>query len=374
MIGIVDSNMPRTNHAVPGKSNVASAPEGAAFFMPGRLTLEDGKVFQGHIPVWQKDGQFNAEVVFNTGMTGYVESVTDPSYHNQILVFTYPLIGNYGVNEKDGESNKIQAAGAVMSELATNWSHDAADKSFKDWFESQNVPLITGVDTRALTKYLRTRGTMLGAISADEIDAKSISIEQSFVSLDKPRTYNEGASKKVVLVDCGAKENILRNLLSMDLEVLRVPYDYDFSNEDYDGVLLSNGPGDPTDYAPTIENVKKAITKDKPIFGICLGSQLLGLAAGGSTYKLKFGHRGHNQPCLNDGEGRAYITSQNHGYALDEKTLPDGWRVNFRNLNDDSVEGIEHVSKPFFAVQFHPEACPGPTDTSWLFERFRKSL
>lgn len=373
---IVHNDMPRTRHTVQMKTNVAAAPQGAAFskLREGRLTLGDGTVFTGMMPAWQENNIYEGEVVFNTGMTGYVESLTDPSYHDQILVFTFPLIGNYGVNELDGESGKIQAAGVVMSDLAMNWSHGKADKSFVDWLESQGVPLLTGVDTRAVTKYLRTRGTMLGAISSKEVVGSDISLEQSFVSIDKPLMYNEGKAKRVILVDCGAKENILRNLLEMDVEVKRVPYDYDYSGEDYDGVLLSNGPGDPTDYAATIEITKKVLQQDKPVFGICLGSQILGLAAGGSTYKLKFGHRGHNQPCFDDTSERAYITSQNHGYALDEKSLPNGWRVNFRNLNDGSVEGIEHEIKPFFAVQFHPEACPGPTDTNWLFERFRKSL
>ena len=373
--GIVGDNMSRTNNTVPGKSNVAAAPQGAAFSMtkPGRITLSDGTVFQGEMPDWQNN-IYNGEVVFNTGMSGYVESLTDPSYHNQILVFTFPLIGNYGVNENDGESKKIQVAGVVMSELAVNWSHGAASQSFRDWLESQNIPLLTAVDTRALTKYLRTRGTMLGAISSNEIDINDITVQQSFVSIDEPVIYNEGADKKVILVDCGAKENILRNLLDMNVQVKRVPYDYDYTNEEYDGVLLSNGPGDPTDYEPTIEIAKKAIAKGKPIFGICLGSQMLGLAAGGKTYKLKFGHRGHNQPAYDDQAEKAYITSQNHGYAIDEESLPSEWRVLFRNLNDNSVEGIEHTTKPFFAVQFHPEACPGPTDTNWLFERFEKSL
>jgi carbamoyl-phosphate synthase small subunit len=308
------------------------------------------------------------------GAKSRLDALTDPSYHNQILVFTYPMIGNYGVNLADGESKKAQVSGVVVSEMAVNWSHAVSDRSLLEWLKEQNIPLITNVDTRALTKYLRTRGTLLGAISEQAVDAKNITINQSFVTIDAPTTYNEKGSKKVILVDCGAKENILRSLLDMDVAVKRVPYDYDYTDEDYDGVLLSNGPGDPTDYSPTIAIAKKAIQKGKPIFGICLGSQILGLAAGASTYKLKFGHRGHNQPCFDDGNERAYITSQNHGYALDEKTLPKGWRANFKNLNDGSVEGIEHTTKPFFAVQFHPEACPGPTDTSYLFERFRRSL
>ena len=178
----------------------------------------------------------------------------------------------------------------------------------------------------------------------------------------------------MVLVDCGAKENIFRELMKLPVRVRRVPANYDYTTETYDAVLLSNGPGDPTNYQPTIDVAKKAIKLGKPIFGICLGSQIMGLAAGAKTYKLPFGHRGHNQPCMELATQRCYITSQNHGYALNEKTLPVGWRVSFRNLNDNSIEGIEHMSKPFFSVQFHPEACPGPTDTAWLFEKFSKSL
>ncbi len=364
-----------TRKTIPSQSNEATAPKGAVFFItkPGRLTLSDGTVFNGEVPKTQ-NGSFDGEVVFNTGMTGYVESLTDPSYHGQILVFTYPLIGNYGVNIHDGESSKIQVSGVIMSQLATNWSHEDADRSLLQWLESQNIPLLTGVDTRALTKYLRTRGTMAGSISNKAISPAAIKLEQSFVSIEKPIIYNAGKGKKVILVDCGAKENILRSLLALPVEVKRVPYDYDYSAEAYDGVLMSNGPGDPTDYAPTIDIARKALKNGRPVFGICLGSQILGLAAGATTYRLKFGHRGHNQPCFDESADRAYITSQNHGYAISEDSLPRGWRVNFRNLNDGSVEGIEHVSKPFFAVQFHPEASPGPTDTAWLFERFYKSL
>lgn len=355
------------------KFNEVSAPQRAAFFMPGRLTLGDGTIFRGEMLDWQTKA-YNGEVVFNTGMTGYVESLTDPSYHGQILVFTYPLIGNYGVDIRDGESDKIQVSGVIMSNLATNWSHNNATMAFHEWLRSQGIPLLTGVDTRALTKHLRTSGTMAGAISKAPVEAKKISYVSDIISIEKPIIYNKGHGKKVILVDCGAKANILRSLQQLPVEIKRVPYDYDYTNEPYDGVVMSNGPGDPTAYAPTIAITKKALKIGKPMFGICLGNQLLGIAVGGSTYKLKFGHHGHNQPCLNGSTNRAYITSQNHCYALAEGSLPRGWRVSFRNLNDGSVEGIEHVSKPFFAVQFHPEACPGPTDTNWLFKKFEESL
>jgi carbamoyl-phosphate synthase small subunit len=346
---------------------------GDFFKKPGRLDLADGTSFAGFVPAWQTDS-YIGEVVFNTGMTGYVESLTDPSYAGQILVFTYPLIGNYGVNESTGESDKIQASGVVVSEAALQWSHAGAEHSFLDWLQSQNIPVLVGADTRALTKHLRVSGTMAGAIGMQPTKASDMKLELKFVSVPKPITYNETGKKKVILVDCGAKANILHSLLALDVQVKRVPHDYDYTNEEYDGVLLSNGPGDPTDYKQTIEIAAKALEQSKPIFGICLGTQIMALAAGAKTYRLKFGHRGHNQPCLETKSSRGYITSQNHGYSIDEKSLPKDWTVLFTNLNDGSVEGIEHKTKPFFSVQFHPEACPGPTDTGWLFERFHKEL
>jgi carbamoyl-phosphate synthase small subunit len=339
----------------------------------GVLTLSDGKTFAGQAPAWQTDN-YLGEVVFNTGMTGYVESLTDPSYAGQILVFTYPLIGNYGVDTRTAESDTIHVSGVIVSEAARHWSHANADRSLLEWLHAQNVPILTGVDTRELTKHLRTRGTMAGVIGGAPKQPKDSDLKAHFVSIDKPRTYGNKTHKKVILVDCGAKENIVRSLLELPVQVKRVPHDYDYTNEDYDGVMFSNGPGDPEDYQATIAVARKALTGNKPVFGICLGTQIMALAAGAKTYKLKFGHRGHNQPCFEASSQRAYITSQNHGYAIDEQSLPKGWQVSFRNLNDDSVEGIAHRAKPFFSVQFHPEACPGPTDTAWLFERFYKSL
>jgi carbamoyl-phosphate synthase small subunit len=340
---------------------------------PGRLTLGDSTVFTGTMPSWQ-DGTYEGEVVFSTGMTGYVEALTDPSFAGQILVFTYPLVGNYGVDEAAAESDRIQVRGVVMSDLAPHWSHGGSDQSFAEWLHGQNIPLLTGVDTRALTKHLRTRGVMTGVLSEGQAKApKAVTIP--IVSIDQPVTYGEGVGKKrIILVDCGMKQNILRSLLAQNLQVKRVPYTYDYSGENFDGVVISSGPGDPKDYAETIAITRKALAGYKPIFGICLGNQIMALAGGGTTYKLKFGHRGHNQPCIEDATEHAVITSQNHGYAIDERTLPKEWRVLYRNLNDDSVEGIEHRTKPFFSVQFHPEACPGPTDSASLFERFCKSL
>lgn len=350
-------------------------PQTGDFFKskPGKLILENGKEFEGLIPVWQKDSE-PAEVVFNTGMTGYVESLTDPSYANQILVFTYPLIGNYGVHKKRWESERIYAKGVVVAEQVSDWSHPGSDRSFLAWLSEQKVPIISDVDTRELTHLLRSGGVLNGFISS-QAQTGSFNPDKPLVTTDKPKLYKtDGADKTIVLLDCGAKENIVRSLQARKLNVLRVPYDYDFSDEDYDGVMLSNGPGDPTDYNAAINTVKKLIEGKKPVFGICLGSQLMSLAAGAKTYKLKFGHRGHNQPCMDMKTKHCYITSQNHGYAVDAKTLPRDWEIYFSNLNDGSVEGIIHKSKPFFSVQFHPEASPGPTDTEFLFDKFKSML
>lgn len=337
---------------------------------PSSLILADSKVFTGYVPSTQK-ASLPAEVVFNTGMTGYEQSLTDPSYSGQILVFTYPLIGNYGVGlEENWESEKIHAAGVVVSEACINWSHEDSTMSLLQLLDFQKVPIITGVDTRALTKHLRKSGTMGGVIDGQVSDVKSFIFETKKVSIKEPIIYNQGKKKTVILVDCGTKNSILKSLLKLPIKVKRVPYDYDYTNEKYDGVVISNGPGDPADYRVTADLAKLAMKNHMPIFGICLGSQLMGMAAGAKTYKLTFGHRGHNQPCISDDGQKCYITSQNHGYALDESTLPKDWKVSFRNLNDNSVEGVEHRTKPFFSVQFHPEANPGPTDTAWLFDKF----
>ncbi|HMH30871.1 MAG TPA: glutamine-hydrolyzing carbamoyl-phosphate synthase small subunit, partial [Methylomirabilota bacterium] len=291
-----------------------------------KLYLQDGKTFSGLAPTWQ-DGKYNGEVVFNTGMTGYIESLTDPSYTNQILVFTYPMIGNYGVQLEDAESSKIQVSGVIVSEAALQGSHAKSQSSLLEWLGSQNIPILAGVDTRALTKHLRSHGTMLGAISDKAVSAKNIKLGPNPKTIAKPVTYNKGGGKKIILVDCGAKENILRSLLKLPVEVKRVPAGYDYTNESFDGVVLSNGPGDPTDYMPTVAITKKALAKSKPVFGICLGNQVMALAAGAKTYKLPFGHRGHNQPAMELASNRCFITSQNHGYAIDEKSLPKGWAV-----------------------------------------------
>ncbi|HVQ44906.1 MAG TPA: glutamine-hydrolyzing carbamoyl-phosphate synthase small subunit [Candidatus Saccharimonadia bacterium] len=364
-------NNPKTTNQV---TNTSGRPDGGDFFVtkPGRLVLEGGQSFAGQVPDWHHDG-LSGETVFNTGMTGYVETLTDPSYSGQILAFTYPLLGNYGVPDAGTwESQKIHLRGVVVSELTQAWSHVGSLKSLGAWLREQNIPFITGVDTRALTKYLRTRGTMTGLITTAD-RPRLAGRAPAKVSIEAPRIYNPGKSKTVIAVDCGMKENIIRHLVGLGLTVKRVPHNYDYTADAYDGVFISNGPGDPTDYQEATAILRRALAGTKPVFGICLGAQLMALAAGGSTYKLRFGHRGHNQPAVTP-EGRGYITSQNHGYAVAEDSLPADWRVTFRNLNDNSVEGIAHRHKPFFAVQFHPEAAPGPTDTAWLFDEFRKML
>ncbi|MCB1180558.1 MAG: glutamine-hydrolyzing carbamoyl-phosphate synthase small subunit [Chlamydiia bacterium] len=342
------------------------------------LILQNGVVFEGLSPDWQEEVA-SGEVVFTTGMTGYTETLTDPSYAGQIIVFTYPLIGNYGVGSEDGwESEKIHAKGVVVSTSSPHFSHYLATCSLQQWLKTQGVALITKIDTRAVTKYLRTSGATLGAISISEnppaqFDDPNQTNLVASVSSCKRSDYGNGA-KRVIAVDCGMKKNLLRHLLEYDVRVTIVSHDDDFTEENYDGIFLSNGPGDPTQCPKTLEILKKAMRKKKPIFGVCLGNQMLALAAGAKTYKLKFGHRGQNQPCIDVETGRCYMTSQNHGYAVDEKSLPKDWKVTFRNLNDGSIEGISHRTLPYFSVQFHPEAAPGPTDTKWFFKRFAELL
>ncbi len=337
-----------------------------------KLYLEDKTAIEGKS--FGAEKAVSGEVVFNTGMVGYVESLTDPSYEGQILVLTYPLVGNYGVPKpEDFESNRIHAAGLVVSEYSEAYSHHAAKQSLGEWLKASGIPAITGVDTRMLTKKLRERGVMLGTIANRAPNKFADPNERNLVadvSVEKKHLYGE-KGPLILAVDCGMKENIVRSFLVRGARVLRVPWDYDFTNEEYDGLFISNGPGDPTMCGATITNLKKALQKDIPILGICLGTQLLALAAGAKTYKLKYGHRSQNQPCADVIDGtRCYITSQNHGYAVDEKTLPGEWKAWFKNANDGSIEGIRHKTKSFSAVQFHPEASPGPTDTAWIFDEF----
>ena len=338
--------------------------------MNAQLILEDGTVFRGRSLGAERS--VSGEVVFNTGMVGYTEALTDPSYRGQIMTLTFPLVGNYGV-PREFESPRIQASALVVSELATEYSHSAAERSLPQWLKDEGIPCISGIDTRALTKRLRTRGCMLGKVVVNNQETEFFDPNQKNLVAEVSTSHREaflGSGKTVVLVDCGAKGSIVDELRKRDFTVIRVPWDYDFNQEDYDGLFLSNGPGDPTACGKTIENIRKAMEKNKPIMGICLGNQLLALAAGANTYKLKFGHRGHNQPCLEVGTGRCYITSQNHGFAVDEGTLPDGWHPWFRNANDGSNEGIRHSTRPFLSVQFHPEAAPGPVDCNYLFDKF----
>ncbi len=347
------------------------------------LILEDGSVLSGKH--FGHHGSVAGEVVFNTGMVGYPETMTDPSYQGQILVFTYPLIGNYGVpdNSKTDdllanfESSKIHVRGIIITSLTTNYSHWNGVRSLEDWMIEHKIPGIQGIDTRALTKNLRTAGTQLGKMVMKGSDTPFHDPNQenlvAQVSINEPKFYEKG-SKRVVLIDTGCKKNIIRSFLKRGVSVLRVPWDYDYSDEKFDGIMLSNGPGDPTMVPETIDILRKQLEKDKPIFGICLGHQILSLAAGAQSYKLKFGHRSQNQPCIQVGTKRCFITSQNHGFAIDDQTLPDNWSPWFFNANDGSNEGIRHVSKPIRSVQFHPEAMPGPEDTNYLFDEFVKML
>lgn len=348
-----------------------------------KLVLEDGSIFNGYSFGFKKP--VTGEVVFNTGMVGYPESLTDPSYRGQILVFTYPLIGNYGIpsNEREDnllkffESEKIQVQGLIISDYSNDYSHWNAKKSLSDWMKENNIPGIFNVDTRELTKKLRSKGTMLGKIIYDKekitLDDPNKRNLASEVSIKEPVTYKKG-KKRVILIDLGVKNNIIRAFLRRNYTVVKVPCDYNFLKEKADGIVISNGPGDPKNCKKTIEHVKIALSKNIPILGICLGSQILALAAGANTYKLKYGHRSQNQPCLEAGTNRCYITTQNHGYAVDSNTLPEDWREWFYNNNDETNEGIIHISKPFFGTQFHPEASPGPDDTEFLFDMFIRSM
>lgn len=347
------------------------------------LIFEDGSIFKGFSFGFEKN--VAGEVVFNTGMVGYPESLTDPSYRGQILVLTYPLIGNYGVppaEKEDGllkffESEQIHIQGLIVSDYSNYYSHWNAETSLSDWMKKHGIPGIFGVDTRELTKKLRTKGTMLGKIVCND---KKITFEDpnkrnlvSEVSIKKPVVYRKG-KKKIVLVDCGTKNNIIRAFLKRNFTVVCVPWNYPFLNERPDGIIISNGPGDPKKCIETIKNVQQALIKNIPILGICLGSQILALAAGATTYKLRYGHRSQNQPCVETGKNRCYITPQNHGYAVDAESLPEDWREWFYNNNDWTNEGIIHISKPFFGAQFHPEASPGPDDTEFLFDMFTRAI
>jgi len=352
---------------------------------PATVTLEDGTVLKGRSFGHQRS--IAGEVVFTTGMVGYPESLTDPSYRGQLLTLTYPLVGNYGVPADDHddppsrhfESDRIHAAALLVCDYSPQFSHWHAGRSLAEWLIDQKVPAVTGIDTRSLTQKLRVQGSMLGKVEFDgdpvefvDPNAKNLVAE---VSCDGPTIYGKGPGKKrVVMFDTGAKHNIIHCLVRRGVEVLRVPYDYPLADEAFDGLMLSNGPGDPRMAEATIDQVRWAIGRTKPIFGICLGNQLLARAIGAETYKMKFGHRGQNQPVNECGTHRCFVTSQNHGFAVDASSIPSDWREWFVNLNDGSNEGLRHAWAPFRSVQFHPEARPGPTDTEFLFDEFVRMI
>ncbi len=350
-------------------------------YRPFHLVLEDGTIFKGKSFGYEKP--VAGEVVFSTAMVGYPESLTDPSYAGQILTVTFPLVGNYGVPsdevDENGiskfyESEKIQVEGLIISDFSFEYNHWNAIKSLGDWLKEQKVPGIFGIDTRELTKLVREKGAMKGKlVFPDEEDIPfvdpDLENQVAKVSCKEVITYGNG-KEKVVLVDCGVKNNIIRCLLKRNVTVIRVPWDYDFNTIDYDGLFISNGPGNPAHCQITVDHIRKAMEKGKPIFGICMGNQLLSIAGGAKTYKLKYGHRSHNQPVSMVGSTRAFITSQNHGFAVDNQSLGADWEPLFVNMNDGTNEGIRHKSKPFFSAQFHPEACSGPTDTDFLFDEF----
>lgn len=348
------------------------------------LVLSDGTKFHGKS--FGYDAPVAGEVVFNTAMTGYPESLTDPSYAGQLMVLTYPLVGNYGVPPftigEDGiptfmESDRIYASAIIVSDYSVNYSHWNAVESLSQWLRREKVTGITGIDTRELTKVLREHGVMMGKILFDdEPDNVPEAVYEGVnfvdqVSCKQVLRYNEGAGKKVVLVDCGVKMNIIRCLVNRGVEVIRVPWNYDYTDMDFDGLFLANGPGDPDMCEDAVNVIRKQMSLSaKPICGICMGNQLLSKAGGARIYKLKYGHRSHNQPVRMVGTNHCYVTSQNHGYAVDAKTLGTDWEELFVNMNDGSNEGIRHKTNPWFSSQFHPEACSGPVDTEWIFDKF----
>lgn len=352
------------------------------------LVLEDGTKFHGKS--FGYETPVAGEVVFNTAMMGYPESLTDPSYAGQLMTLTYPLVGNYGVPpfsfEDNGlptfmESDKIYASAIIVADYSESYCHWNAVESLADWLKREKVPGITGIDTRELTKVLREHGVMMGKILFDDEPDNIPTAEYEGVNfVDKVSCkeiirYNEGADKKVVLVDCGVKANIIRCLINRGCEVISVPWDYDYTDMEFDGLFLANGPGDPDMCEKAVNIIKKQMERsDKPICGICMGNQLLAKAAGATIYKLKYGHRSHNQPVRMVGTEKCFVTSQNHGYAVDAKTLGTEWEELFVNMNDGSNEGIRHKSKPWFSSQFHPEACSGPVDTEFMFDKFVESM
>ena len=352
------------------------------------LVLSDGTEFHGKSFGFEK--AVAGEVVFNTAMMGYPESLTDPSYAGQLMTLTFPLVGNYGVPpftfNADGlpdymESDRIYASAIIVADYSEAYSHWNAVESLASWLKREKVPGITGIDTRELTKVLRSHGVMMGKILFDdepgnvpEADYEGVNFVDK-VSCKQVIRYNEGAGKKVVLVDCGVKANIIRCLIRRGVEVIRVPWNYDYTDMDFDGLFLANGPGDPDTCEDAVKVIRKQLSMSrKPVCGICMGNQLLGKAAGATIYKLKYGHRSHNQPVRLVGTDKCYITSQNHGYAVDAHSLGTDWEELFVNMNDGSNAGIRHKTNPWFSSQFHPEACSGPVDTEFMFDKFVETL
>ena len=369
--------------------------------------LEDGSIFEGI--GFGYPAAVSGEIVFNTGMVGYTETLTDPSYRGQILCLTYPLIGNYGVPSMDDtdefglpkffESDKIQVKGLIIHDLSIAASHWSCVKTLDEWLYEQRIPGVYNIDTRELTKKLRVNGVMAGAISSSviqkgklansEVDVRELSSliknqqygQQDFmpeVSTNMPREYGDNTKETIVLLDTGTKNSIIRNILRIGFKVVSLPWDSSFEEVmayEPKGIVISNGPGDPKVCKTAIKTAEQLIMASIPTLGICLGEQILALAAGADTYKLKFGHRGQNKPCMDLRNNRTYITSQNHGYGIDHKSLENtGFKIWFSNTDDQTVEGIEHESKPIIAVQFHPEASPGPYDCIFVFERFKELL
>ncbi len=357
--------------------------------LSAELILEDGSIFKGisfgH-PISAR-----GEVVFNTGMTGYVETLTDPSYKGQILILTYPLIGNYGVPYETlhtmlphpYESPKIQIQGLVVHRYEDEYSHHAAKMSLKRWLEESGIPAIYGIDTRSLTRKIREYGTMRGEIRINtipEVWKSDVDMKKVVESVSEKGVYNykpeKPINKRVMLVDCGVKHNIIRSILIRGVEITRVPFDFDFVKDELDcqGILISNGPGDPKDLPQLIRRLSIVINRKKPLFGICLGHQLISLASSGDTYKMKYGHRSQNQPVKSVIENQTFITSQNHGYAVRRDRIPQDFFEWFVNVNDGTNEGIRHKRLPVISVQFHPEAFPGPVEAGVLFDEFINSL
>lgn len=345
--------------------------------MKAYIILEDGSVFEGES--FGADKEVYGEIVFNTGMTGYQEILTDPSYAGQIVTMTYPLIGNYGINSEDVESDAVQVSGFIVKEYAEMPNHWQCEMTLDTYLKKNNITGISGVDTRMITKKIRTKGAMNGVVTTQEPNDEIIANIKAYefpkdivaqVSTSKAVHYdNDGP--KVALIDLGIKRGIINQLLALGMDVTVLPHDVSAEtllDDKYDVIFYSNGPGDPKDATAAIESAKAVIGK-KPIWGICLGHQILALALGADTYKLKFGHRGANHPVIEHESGKVFMSSQNHGYAV-TKDVPDDIEITFMNVNDDTVEGIKSKTYDVTTVQFHPEEGPGPEDAHYIFKKW----